>query len=1054
MGNHPTTLMEAVKYNDRKAVEEFLAKPGANIHKVVEEAAANGHAKLVDKLISKYGANVKEAIRGAIRGDNVALTKRLLTRPGADLNDAIYAAATYDQVELLEMLLLMPGADLCSALQGAAYYNHVSLVEDLLTRFPSGIISLTIAITIAITSAASNDSVEVIEKLLTKPGGNLTPVVVVALSNNNIGLIHKLIPRLKTANVLHRFTILSTIIESFPQYIELFEDLIAEPIIPSFLLDLAIEYKRDFLIAKLLDRYELYTASTVRKLAKNNCIKLVEKLLTRPGAINAALDGAALGNHTDLVMELLARPGADINAALVGAALGNHTDLVMELLTRPGADIDTALLAAAREKHLALIEKLLSKSKSATEISVIVIASIGHELLLWQRLKKQPNYAIYGLIGAIMGCNMELIKKFPKELIELKYKEVLRFAAGNNGDDASIFNYLYKKAKAPEDLSLVDDHGKETAFAVELREHAIQSGNSKICNAINELISQLQISSNLDQVKRQELQAQLAKAKERYEDVKNKNIPIKTLNDRYLILYNTYIELISLELLPNNNATEAIRLLGECEKECLIGKQTLYKEGAIYYAIKGMIYCKNAREFKRQKDVEENEAKRNIYQDEQNNELVKAKEALKEARLRLGSDRHQLLELGEALILLEEERGEESIEIVDRALHNTAAIEPNSALGRITSHLKGIVNEDRRFIERFKAENNSDQIFAILEEIRKNTSLLPSIAVQVEDTNQMVREIQKALDKAQQTIDNLPVNLVSIKQEAKKEPVFQDESETIRSFYHLLKGILVGYYETGLDVALKGKSPTMPSTVDTSGKVAGDIMNIAKAAGSALTSNATAIPVAGAGVGLIVDTARECYNQHLIKLFLNFAFALGYDKDAGIKTIEGEVKVITEAWKGQLNKLSYDNQGVVKAAKWAAKLLFEKLSNEKADLNHYKGEKKLTIKVSCPRLTEYDLNKILKETTRFLDLLLKGKTKMLSNTLLSTNDGNKWTANGMFSKVKVEVNGQYYYNKEHPAKDKYGTIQLTEGRSIIVGYRSTTPSANIGKPKTACCSLM
>ncbi len=96
-------------------------------------------------------------------------------------------------------------------------------------------------------------------------------------------------------------------------------------------------------------------------------------------AVNAAVEGAALGNHAELVNYLIQK-GATLNNAATGAACGAHLKLLDDLIRR-GASLNSAVKGAAMGNHLKLVNDLLRQEASLNE-ALKAAAMAGHTELV------------------------------------------------------------------------------------------------------------------------------------------------------------------------------------------------------------------------------------------------------------------------------------------------------------------------------------------------------------------------------------------------------------------------------------------------------------------------------------------------------------------------------------------------------------------------------------------------------------------------------------------------------------------------------------------------
>ena len=185
---------------------------------------------------------------------------------------------------------------------------------------------------------------------------------------------------------------------------------------------------------ELIDQLAEIDASTkdsaVEGAALRNHGQLVVQLLKRGASRNYAARGAAEGNHIDLLRELIV-DDISRNYAVWGAALANNAPLVFTLIAE-GANINDAVLGAAAGGHIDLVKELIKRGANP-HLAVQGAAAGGHMELLNMLIKDQLSKE-YALQGAIDGKHLEN-----------KEEKLLYYILSVN--DLELQTFLIKKAQ-------------------------------------------------------------------------------------------------------------------------------------------------------------------------------------------------------------------------------------------------------------------------------------------------------------------------------------------------------------------------------------------------------------------------------------------------------------------------------------------------------------------------------------------------------------------------------------------------------------------------------
>jgi ankyrin repeat protein len=111
--------------------------------------------------------------------------------------------------------------------------------------------------------------------------------------------------------------------------------------------------------------------------ARENHSAVVDELVRQGADLNAALRGAAFGNHRELVQQLIDQGATDFDAAMEEAASKNHQSLIEFFMSRGAnqpADLNQALVGAARGGHVDLMMFLLDHGANDVNSALVVAA--------------------------------------------------------------------------------------------------------------------------------------------------------------------------------------------------------------------------------------------------------------------------------------------------------------------------------------------------------------------------------------------------------------------------------------------------------------------------------------------------------------------------------------------------------------------------------------------------------------------------------------------------------------------------------------------------------
>lgn len=179
------------------------------------------------------------------------------------------------------------------------------------------------------------------------------------------------------------------------------------------------EQSVDFLISK----FEANVNAAVMGAAQGNHSKLMVKLLAAGGLLNFALTGAVLGNHIEMAKKILKKGPLAINDSIKAAATNPSLRIIYDLLMQdkknphPHAEYD-ALIGASKYNNRELLEELLNQ-KIPIYLAILGAASGGHfdvvDDLLQRNLPNKSHALNFALQGAAIYGSIEYINKYQEQ---------------------------------------------------------------------------------------------------------------------------------------------------------------------------------------------------------------------------------------------------------------------------------------------------------------------------------------------------------------------------------------------------------------------------------------------------------------------------------------------------------------------------------------------------------------------------------------------------------------------------------------------------------------
>lgn len=148
----------------------------------------------------------------------------------------------------------------------------------------------------------------------------------------------------------------------------------------------------------------------IRYLAKNGYDILLSPLLSDEYDYNDAINEAALGGHTKIVISMLQKGANSYNITMAAASGGGYIEIVKLMLDLGANDYNNSMIMAAREGHIDIVKLMLDLGANNYNDTLVDAAYGGHIDIVNLMVEKGANEYEYALRNAASAGHINVVK--------------------------------------------------------------------------------------------------------------------------------------------------------------------------------------------------------------------------------------------------------------------------------------------------------------------------------------------------------------------------------------------------------------------------------------------------------------------------------------------------------------------------------------------------------------------------------------------------------------------------------------------------------------------